>query len=380
MKNLIKNFPSNLLCFSHLRWDFVYQRPQHLLSRFAQYVNVYFLEEPIFDATDAGSLTFTNRGKNIIVGQPHLPAGLNPQEVNALMTDLLDQFLQTKNLDDFAFWYYSPMPLSFSEKHLPKITIYDCMDELSAFKNAPKELTLLEKKLMGKADLVFTGGHSLYEAKQKQHSNIYPFPSSIEKEHFLEARTNKTQPADQKDISGIKLGFYGVIDERFDIDLIKGIADARPDWQIILIGPVVKIDPATLPKNPNIHYMGQKSYQELPGYLSGWDIALIPFAINESTKFISPTKTPEYLSAGIPVVSTPIKDVIRPYGNLNLVSIGVTAEDFVEAIDQELSKTDRTKWLAKTDAFLANISWDKTVDDMLQLMKKHLNSNFSIAS
>ena len=239
---------------------------------------------------------------------------------------------------------------------------------------------MLEKKLMRKADLVFTGGHSLYEAKKQQHANIYPFPSSIDKEHFLEARKNKTQPADQKDIKGIKLGFYGVIDERFDIDLIKGIADARPEWQIVLIGPVVKIDPATLPTNPNIHYMGQKSYQELPAYLSGWDIALIPFAINESTKFISPTKTPEYLSAGIPVVSTPIKGVIRPYGNRKLVSIGITADDFVDAIEQELNMADRSEWLAKTDQFLANISWDKTVDDMMQLMNKQLNSNFSIAS
>jgi glycosyltransferase involved in cell wall biosynthesis len=372
--------PSNLLCFSHLRWDFVYQRPQHLISRFANYLTVYYLEEPVFDSEKQAYLNFTEREDNILVGTPHLPQGLSQLQINNLMTSLVDQFFLSKNINDFAFWYYSPMPLQFSAKHLPKVTIYDCMDELSAFKNAPKELRLLEKKLMHKADLVFTGGQSLYEAKKNQHANIYPFPSSIDKTHFKMARTNKLQPADQQTVDGIKLGFYGVLDERFDIDLIKGIADARPNWQIILIGPVVKIDPATLPQNKNIHYLGQKTYKELPAYLSGWDIALIPFAINESTRFISPTKTPEYLSAGIPVVSTPISDVVKPYGDNKLVHIAATVEEFITAIELELGVTDKTGWLKKADAFLADKSWDKTAADMLQLIKKQLNSRLSIAS
>jgi hypothetical protein len=372
--------PSNLLCFSHLRWDFVYQRPQHLMSRFANYLTVYYLEEPVFDTEKKAYLNFEKRGDNILVGTPHLPQGLSQNQVTTLLTNLVDQFLQSENINDFVFWYYSPMPLQFSEKHHPKVTIYDCMDELSAFKNAPKELRVLEKKLMNKADVVFTGGQSLYEAKKNQHANIHPFPSSIDKAHFKSARTNKLQPGDQQMIEGVKLGFYGVLDERFDIDLIKGIADARPDWQIILIGPVVKIDPATLPKNTNIHYLGQKTYQELPGYLSGWDVALIPFAINESTQFISPTKTPEYLSAGIPVVSTPINDVVKPYGQSKLVSIAATASEFIEAIETELNKSDKARWIKKADSFLADKSWDKTAADMLLLIKKQLNSNLSIAS
>jgi hypothetical protein len=375
-----KGTPSNLLCFSHLRWDFVYQRPQHLIGRFAEYLTVYYLEEPTFDAKDEEFLDFSKREGNVFVVVPHLPEGLSAAKVNTMLTGLVDDFFGANDVDDFAFWYYSPMPLMFSEKHMPRVTIYDCMDELSAFKNAPKELTMLEKKLMNRADVVFTGGQSLYEAKKNQHANIHPFPSSIDKAHFKKARTKKAQPADQQNIAGLKLGFYGVLDERFDIDLIKGIADARPEWQIVLIGPVVKIDPATLPKNKNIHYLGQKTYQELPAYLSGWDIALIPFAINESTKFISPTKTPEYLSAGIPVVSTPINDVVNPYGKNKLVHIGHTAEDFIEAIELEMSVKDKSKWLLKADAFLADKSWDKTASDMLQLIKKHLSANFSIAS
>jgi len=377
---MIKTLPANLLCFSHLRWDFVYQRPQHLISRFAAYQTVYFLEEPVFDARGTAQLAFAERDDNITIIVPHLPAGLSEQQNNTLLTSLLDRFLEPRNLDDFVFWYYSPMPLLFSDKHIPKVTIYDCMDELSAFKNASREISTMEKKLMGKADLVFTGGRSLYEAKKQQHSNIHLFPSSIDKAHFRKARSNKQQPADQRDINGVKLGFYGVIDERFDIQLIKGIADNRPDWQIILIGPVVKIDPATLPSNANIHYLGQKGYDELPAYLSGWDIALIPFAINESTRFISPTKTPEYLAAGIPVISTPVKDVVDPYGKEKLVHIATNAADFVSAAEQELSFKNKTQWLARTDLFLADMSWDVTAGNMLKLVRKHLDSSFSIAS
>src|SRR6476661_7651594 len=241
--------PANLLCLSHLRWDFVFQRTQHLLTRLAKKLNVYFFEEPIFDATEQAYLTISSRGKNLSVIVPHIQPGLSPEEVNELQKDMLDRFLVNKNLNDFAFWYYTPMALEFTSHLKPSVTIYDCMDELSAFKFAPPQLKDLEKKLMDRADVMFTGGQSLYEAKKHQHENIYPFPSSIEQKHFAKGRTISEQPADQKDIAGPKLGFYGVIDERFDIELIRGIAEARPEWQIVLLGPVVKIDPETLPKN-----------------------------------------------------------------------------------------------------------------------------------
>jgi glycosyltransferase involved in cell wall biosynthesis len=240
----------------------------------------------------------------------------------------------------------------------------------------------LERRLLAKADLVFTGGHSLYESKKQQHSNIHPFPSSIDKQHFAQSRNVKTQPADQKDIVGPKLGFYGVIDERFDIELIGNMASLRPEWQFILIGPVVKIDEATLPRNKNIHYLGQKSYQELPAYLSGWDIALIPFQLNESTRFISPTKTPEYLAAGIPVISTPIRDVVKPYGIKKLVHIASNCDEFIEAIETEFEKTNSAEWLIEVDDFLKDISWDNTFESMVKNMHITLNSNkkISIAS
>jgi UDP-galactopyranose mutase len=377
----INQLPQNLICFSHLRWDFVFQRPQHLLSRLSKTFNIFFIEEPICEATDKEYYTFSKRDKNLWVMVPHLPEGLSHEENVELQQKMFSRFMENKLLADYIFWYYTPMALQFTSEHDPKLVIYDCMDELSAFKFAPAELPQLEKTLMAKAHVVFTGGHSLYEAKKDQHANIYPFPSSIDRKHFLRAREIKTCPEDQINTTQPKLGFYGVIDERFDIELIKGIADAKPDWQIILIGPVVKINPDSLPKNSNIHYLGAKNYQELPEYIASWDIALIPFQLNESTRFISPTKTPEYLAAGLPVISTPIRDVINPYGKNNLVHIGANADDFVAAAEKELSTTSKEAWQLKTDAFLASNSWDKTCENILDLIAKaaYKNSYMPIA-
>jgi UDP-galactopyranose mutase len=248
------------------------------------------------------------------------------------------------------------------------------MDELSLFKDAPAILKEREKELFSKADLVFTGGHNLYQAKKDSHENIYPFPSSIDKEHFAQARQIKTDPEDQAGISHPRFGFYGVIDERFDIELIKQVAERKPEWQFVIIGPVVKIDPEHLPKLENIHYIGGRSYDELPKYLAGWDIAIIPFVRNDSTKYISPTKTPEYLAAGKPVISTSIIDVVTPYKVNNLVEIADTADDFIKSAEFELNRQDRTEWLQKVDEFLLDNSWDNTWSKMQQLIKQTENS------
>ena len=267
------------------------------------------------------------------------------------------------------------MALAYTAHFHPIAPVYDCMDELSAFKFAPPELKLFEKELFQKADIVFTGGNNLYEAKKTQHKNIFSFPSSIDKAHFQAARENETEFDDQAAIPHPRLGFYGVIDERFDIDLIKQAADAKPDWHFVLIGPVIKIDEATLPRNKNIHYLGAKSYGELPSYLSGWDIALIPFAINESTRYISPTKTPEYLAGGKPVISTAITDVVNPYQELGLVHIIQNAEELVQVATSELSITDKREWLTKVDEYLSAISWDATWGRMNELMQQEVETN-----
>jgi len=271
-------------------------------------------------------------------------------------------------IDEYVFWYYTPMALNFTSHFTPKASVYDCMDELSAFKGASTSLPQLEKELFGRVDLVFTGGQSLYEAKRNQHRAVYAFPSSIDAKHFGKARNKIADPEDQANIPHPRLGFFGVIDERFDRELLDQVASRRPDWNFVIVGPIVKIDPETLPKHANIHYLGAKKYDELPAYLAGWDIALLLFARNDSTRFISPTKTPEYLAAGKPVISTSIRDVVRPYGEMKLVEIADTPDEFIYAAEKILSRSNDAEWLARVDAFLANISWDKTWKQMSDLI------------
>ncbi|HEU0109613.1 MAG TPA: glycosyltransferase family 1 protein [Flavisolibacter sp.] len=361
----------DLLCFSHLRWGFVFQRPNHLLSRFSKHQRVFFIEEPIFHDGDE-KLHIENYNQNLFIVTPHLKHGLSGNQVLERQQNFISDLMTTMQVNRFFSWYYTPMALSFTEHLSPELVIYDCMDELSAFKFAPAELTIKEKELFKKADIVFTGGHSIFESKKNAHHNIYPFPSSIDKHHFGVARTQITDPQDQAHIPHPRFGFFGVVDERFDIELLDSVAKQKPGWHFIILGPVVKIDPETLPKYHNIHYLGGKKYEELPAYIAGWDIATIPFAMNESTKFISPTKTPEYLAAGKPVISTPIKDVVSPYGKNKLVHIINNAEEFIKAAEMELKKKRRSVWLRKVDEFLAFNSWDRTWSQMVRNIEETL--------
>jgi glycosyltransferase involved in cell wall biosynthesis len=363
----------DLICISHLRWDFVYQRPQHLMSRFAKKARVFFFEEPIF-SDEPTRLDISRREDNLFVLFPQIShSDRENRSVADIQRELLDAFITSHQIKDFVLWFYTPMAMDFSAHLEPLATVYDCMDELSAFKFAPPELLENERKLLEKADLVFTGGQSLYEAKRDRHAKVFAFPSSIDVVHFNQARSITEEASDQAQIAHPRFGFCGVIDERMDINLLGEMADLRPDWQFVMIGPVVKISDEDLPRRANIHYLGGKNYQDLPAYLSGWDVAIMPFAMNESTRFISPTKTPEYLAAGKPVISTPIRDVVRPYGQQNLVEIAQTAGEFVEAGEKILSEENSAEWLARVDVFLSQNSWDKTWGQMSHLINQAID-------
>ena len=366
----------DLVCFAHLHWDFVWQRPQHLLSRFAQHGRVFYVEDAFYHADDLiePHVEVKERQNGLKVVVAHLPQRLRHDEAAAdqAQFELLSRFFQAQGILDYVFWYYTPMALGKSRHFQPRLTVYDCMDELANFKFAHPELKSREQDLFQKADLVFTGGQTLYEAKREQHADAHAFPSSIDKAHFGQARGPLAEPADQACIPHPRIGFFGVIDERLDIELLRELSQNHPEWQFVIIGPVVKIDPATLPRTPNVHYLGGKDYQELPAYLKGWNVATLLFADNESTKFISPTKTPEYLAAGNPVVSTPIRDVVRPYGDLNLVQIADNAADFGAAIATALTQRTDADWQRRTDDYLATISWDQTWQRMVDLMQQRL--------
>lgn len=359
----------DLVCFSHLRWNFVFQRPQHLITRFAKQVRVFFIEEPIWDnQLQEPYLEIYQPESHLWVVIPHLPEPLAPGVSDQVQAQLIDGLLSEQNIQQYVAWYYTPMALGFSSHLQPLVTVYDCMDELAAFKGASPQLLEREKELFRRADLVFTGGQSLYEAKRDKHARVYAFPSSIDRVHFGKARQPQPEPEDQVAIPHPRLGFFGVLDERLDIELLSQLATAHPEWHFVLLGPIVKISPDSLPQAANIHYLGMKSYEQLPQYLASWDAALLLFAMNESTRFISPTKTPEYLAAGRPVVSTPIRDVVRPYGDQGLVSIAADADAFGQAIEKALTQSDDQNWRGAVDKFLSNNSWDQTWAHMTHLI------------
>jgi hypothetical protein len=363
-----------VLCFSHLRWNFVYQRPQHLLTRYQGVARVLLLEEPIHAEEQEPRLSSAIQEGGVEVLTPILPHGMHGVEAIDAQRVLLDEYLSGQKIDRLIAWYYTPMALLFSRHLLPDVIVYDCMDELSGFDGAPPELVALEKEIFERAHVVFAGGQSLFESKRKQHDNAHLFASSIDAQHFAKARVSQPDPEDQREIPHPRIGFYGVLDERLDRELLAEAARLRPNLHFVLIGPIAKIREEDLPRAANLHYLGQKSYPELPGYLAGWDAAMLPFARNASTRFISPTKTPEYLAAGKPTVSTPIQDVVQPYGALGLVRIGSNADEFCAAIDASLVESDTT-WLANVDRFLADMSWDKTFAGMREQILRVLPEN-----
>ncbi|WP_437893191.1 glycosyltransferase family 1 protein [Sorangium sp. So ce124] len=367
----MKQAGPDLLCFSHLRWNFVFQRPNHLMSRFAQERRVYFVEEPMFE-DGPPRLDARHVEANLTVIVPHLRRRAEPEEALAQQRHLLNSLVREQDIRQPILWLYTPMSLPIAADVEPSLVVYDCMDELSAFRGAPPLLRDRERELFARADLVFTGGQSLYEAKRAHHPSVYAFPSSVDAAHFAKARGQASEPDDQRGVPRPRLGFFGVIDERLDMDLVARVAKERPDFQLVMLGPVVKIDPATLPRRPNIHWLGQRPYQDLPAYLRGWDVAIMPFALNEATRFISPTKTLEYLAAGKPVVSTAIRDVVTPYGDKRAVHIA-DASTFAAAVEAALAGP-REEHVAIADEMVSATSWDRTWRSMSTLVADTLQS------
>jgi UDP-galactopyranose mutase len=361
-----------LVVFSHLRWHFVYQRPQHLLSRFAQEQPVFFLEEPVHDPHTAPHWERQHPCPHVTVLRPHTPCpawGFDDAQLPYL-TELLECLVREEHLQRCLLWMYTPMALPLTAMFAPEVVIFDCMDELSAFDFAPPQLVERERQLLAWADVVFTGGPSLYRAKQHRHPNVHLFPSSVDAEHFRQALHGLPEPEEQALWPHPRLGFFGVIDERMDLPLLASLAALHPEWHIIMIGPVVKINPELLPQAPNLHYLGPRSYAVLPTYLAGWDVCLLPFALNAATRFISPTKTLEYMAAERPIVSTPITDVQEPYGDI--VYLGDTPAAFVAACARALasSQEERAQRGAYMRAVLRTTSWDATTASMQQVIQE----------
>jgi UDP-galactopyranose mutase len=367
---------ADLVVFSHLPWNFVYQRPQHLLSRLADNYRIFFIQEPFFEAGAEPGWDISQPQANVIVARPRTSIqehGFSDAQLAAI-GPMMAQLKAQHHIGKHLAWFYTPMALPLLNELSPELVIFDSMDALDMFLFAPQQLKDREAELLKRADLVFTGGRSLFRRLQDRHANAYCFPSSVDAKHFGQAiAPGRIDPLDQEKIPGPRLGYFGVIDERIDLPLLDAVAQARPDWQIVMVGPVVKISPDSLPRRANIHYLGQKSYQELPGYLGGWDLCLLPFARNDSTRFISPTKTLEYMVAEKPIIGTPITDVAEPYGRI--VYLADNADEFVAACDTALHEPaeEKKRRIGLMRQVLSTTSWDATVDQMQELIEEALD-------
>lgn len=354
-KSSPKYYDMVVLC--HLRWQFVYQRPQHIISRLSSTMKILFIEEPLPQHTDkSGNLIVVNEMLHVL--QP------NVKNIESI-AEILPEFIKNKTVP--VGWFYSASFSPLLEQLNFETIVYDCMDELSLFKGAPEQLINQEKYLMAHADVIFTGGKSLYESKKQFHDNVHCFPSSVDQPHFAQALNGILIPDDVVNLQSPIVGYYGVIDERIDLELLHQAAIKLPNVSFVMIGPLAKIEESDLPKEPNIHYLGMKSYDELPHYLKAFDIAMMPFALNDATKYISPTKTLEYMAAGKPIISTKIKDVVRDYSRS--VTLIETADEFCEAITFLFDKNDRQSLELEYFKILKKTSWDATANKMKSIIK-----------
>ena len=383
MRDMSTNSRVDLVCYSHFRWESTYQRPQHLMSRFARERRVFYIEEPRFDdglVPKWGSRESDPSGVRVFF--PVLSQDLKESDAkttsarNKTISRMLKALFREQGIAEHISWFYTPTALEQCPGIQPVATIYDCIDEPSSCRSSSPTHYLTEKELFRRCDMVFTGGASLFEAKRRQHTHVYPFPSSVDVPHFARARSRGDIAPDQNTLSRPRLGYAGTIDERIDLELLREVAELRPEWQFIMVGPVAKVDESTLPRAANIHWLGEKTYGDLPTYFAGWDVAMMPFVINDSTRYMSPTKTPEFLAAGLPVVSTPVRDVARSYGKSGLVRIASNAQAFVAEAEQSLTHSPSLKVRRQTDAYLRTLSWEATWSGMNLLIEQLLKSKY----
>lgn len=375
---------AHLIVFSHLRWDFVYQRPQHLLSRMARVHPVIYVEEPVH-SEEAAHLEESSPAPGVVVLRPHTSVrepGYHPDQIRVI-EPLLANYLRANGIDETLAWFYTPMALPLLSALEPAVVVYDCMDELASFKGAPEGMRERELALLKRADVVFTGGVSLYEAKRDLHPNVHCQPSAVDVDHFAPSKLDEFSPhawqalSLQAHLARPRLGYFGVIDERMNLKLLEALADTHPQWSIVMVGPVAKIDPGSLPRRDNIHWLGPQPYARLPYLVRDWDVCLMPFALNDATQYISPTKTLEYLAAEKPVVSTAVRDVVSLYGDV--VNIAHTKAEFVELCESVLASADRPRSLSQgiAHAAVSYFSWHATADAMLGLIHQAMQEKGS---
>lgn len=360
--------PYPIIVHCHLRWDGVWQRPQQFLSRLAKKHPVLFCEGPTLvneEITPRFEIKEASNAENVLVMQTFFPASkfsdgawVDSERLRLLKEALAGEL--SGQFDSPVQWFYDPMAVTAYAGNIgERAIVYDCMDQLSQFKFAPPELIQREVTLLEKADVVFCGGRKLREAKSRINSNCHFYGCGVDVEHFGKARLEETPlPEDLQKMSRPVLGYFGVVDERLDYGLIAALADANPKWSVAIIGPVVKVDPASLPTRPNLYWLGRREYQQLPGYTKGFDVCLMPFALNEATEYINPTKACEYMATGTQIVSTAVPDVVSNFSEV--VDVAQNQEEFIEMCKRAVDRPSEKQIQAGLKMAQEN-TWDYVV-------------------
>jgi glycosyltransferase involved in cell wall biosynthesis len=365
-----------IIVHSHLRWDGVWQRPQQFLSRLSRTHPVLFVEQPVpvgDEATPEIEFFQSDKHPNVFITRPLLPTWLLHYRVNvdhwhrkAIRDALWSR--DGARFQQAVHWFYDPMAATLLEDDEATATIvYDCMDELSQFRGAPNELLEREGRLLEMADVVFVGGPKLFRRKRLLNRNCHCYGCGVEFDHFSKARSPLTPiPPEMERLRGPILGFFGVVDERMDYDLIHQLASAHPEWNIVIVGPHMKVDPAGFPKDPNIFFLGARKYDDLPSYVKSFAVCLMPFALNESTEFINPTKALEYMATGRPIISTAIEDVVAQFGDV--VDIARSPAEFIASCEKAIAGSEPARLQAAIDLARSN-SWERIVAEL----ERHLH-------
>ena len=365
------DFPIIVHC--HLCWDWVWQRPQQFLSRLSARHKILFVEtmapDPQLSSPMARFWTAPNF-PNVTILRLQFPAWRwnDGAFVDRERRRLVKEFISgpgAGQFEDPVQWFYDPMAVPAFLGQMSEIgVVYDCMDELSKFHCAPPQIKMREQKLLAAADVVFAGGRKLWQTKKLQNENCHFYGCGVDVAHFGNARRDDTKIPD--DIAALKkpvLGYFGVVDERMDYELLVKLADANPDWSIAMVGPQLKVD--AVPQRPNLHWLGQKNYIQLPAYCKAFDVCLMPFALNEATEFINPTKALEYMATGRPIVSSAVADVVTNFGSV--VNIARTHDEFISLCRAAIEKADSARIETGLKQAAEN-SWD----GIIARLEKHI--------
>ena len=369
-RSLNKRDNRPLIVHCHLRWDFVWQRPQQIFSRLAAHHPIAFVEEPMWQEGERRldiSEPFANIARIIPVLSAAEKNDDNDNQCTAVLRllrrALTEHPLLTGRFASPIQWFYSPMTAPiFLDSFDSVATVYDCMDELAQFRFAPAGLRESEQLLISRSDVVFTGGYQLFQSKSRYHDNVHFYGCGVDAEHYSKARLAETElPAEVVNLAKPIFGYFGVIDERLDYALLTQLAREMPEASIVMVGPRAKVDQQSLPNLPNIHWLGHRSYADLPALVKSFDVCLMPFALNDATQYINPTKTLEYMAAGKPVVSTAVPDVLHHFAPI--VDVTFTTDGFIKAVRRAV-RSPRADLIKQGIERANNASWDSIVSAM----------------